>query len=235
MAFTGVLLGMCARVAFPDAPHEQAMPMLVAQVLPIGVTGIVLAAYFSAIMSTADSCMMASSGNFVNDIIEQLSLKPISEKALMRLSIAATFIVGALALAMAAVFTTVLSAIVMTYEFMVAGLFVPTLGAFFWRRGSSLGAMLGMLGGGGTTLALMILQNTNVAQDSPLMRWIAGTGLSVCLFGIVVSLVLYVIGSLLRPNRQPSIFAVDEDAAPTIPEEHAEAVEDEVQEALITR
>ncbi len=214
MAFAGVLLGMCSRVAFPELPLEDCdmgLPMLIADVLPIGVKGIVIAAYFSAIMSTADSCMMASSGNFVNDIAEQLAKKPISEKALMRLSIGVTFLVGIAALALAAAFTTVLSAIVMTYEFMVAGLFIPTLGALFWRRGSSIGAILGMIGGGGTTLALLILQKANISQDTQLLKWIADSGLSVCLHGIVCSLVLYVIGSMIWPNRQPSIFTVAEE------------------------
>jgi SSS family solute:Na+ symporter len=50
MAFAGVFLGMCARVVFPAAEAEMAMPMLISHVLPIGVTGIVIAAYFSAIM-----------------------------------------------------------------------------------------------------------------------------------------------------------------------------------------
>jgi SSS family solute:Na+ symporter len=215
MAFAGVLLGMCARVAFPELPAkdcEQGLPMLIANVLPIGVTGIVIAAYFSAIMSTADSCMMASSGNFVHDIIGECAKNPISEKTMMRLSIGVTFLIGVAALALAAVFTTVLSAIVMTYEFMVAGLFIPTLGAFFWRKGSSLGALLGMVGGGGTTLTLMILQKTNIAQDTQFLKWIAGSNLSVCLHGIVVSLVLYIIGSLIWPNSAPSIFAVSEEA-----------------------
>ncbi|HDP93966.1 MAG TPA: sodium:solute symporter family protein, partial [Candidatus Aminicenantes bacterium] len=62
MAFAGVILGMCARVLFPLVEPEMGMPMMIKTALPAGVTGIVIAAYFSAIMSTADSCMMASSG-----------------------------------------------------------------------------------------------------------------------------------------------------------------------------
>lgn len=200
MAFAGVVLGMCARVAFPEAVAEQAMPMLVAQVLPIGVTGIVLAAYFSAIMSTADSCMMASSANFVNDVIEQALPRPLSEKQSVRLSIAATFVVGTIALMLAAVFTTVLSAIVMTYEFMVAGLFIPTLGAFFWRWSSPTGAMLGMIGGGGITMVLMVFQRVGYLQDVTPFQQLAKSGLSACLVGLVASFVLFVAGSLLFPS-----------------------------------
>ena len=70
MAFIGVSLGLMARVVFPEAEPEMAMPMLLRDALPTGVTGIVLASYFSAVMSTADSCLIAASGNLVNDIIE---------------------------------------------------------------------------------------------------------------------------------------------------------------------
>ena len=75
MAFTGVFLGMCGRVVFPEAEKEMALPMLISEILPAGVAGIVIASYFSAIMSTADSCLMASSGNVVNDILERYALK----------------------------------------------------------------------------------------------------------------------------------------------------------------
>ncbi|MFC1537495.1 sodium:solute symporter, partial [Gemmatimonadota bacterium] len=54
MAFSGVLLGMFARVVFPEVESEMGLPLMIKHVLPVGVTGIVIAAYFSAIMSTAD-------------------------------------------------------------------------------------------------------------------------------------------------------------------------------------
>ena len=103
MAFTGVFLGMCARVVFPEAEPEMALPMLIRDILPIGVTGIVIASYFSAIMSTADSCLMASSGNFVGDIIRQHFFPKMSDRAEIRLSMIATAILGTAAVALAAV------------------------------------------------------------------------------------------------------------------------------------
>ena len=58
-----------------------ALPMLLRDVLPIGITGIVIAAYFSAIMSTAVSSLIASSGNFVNDILEKTVIKKFSSES----------------------------------------------------------------------------------------------------------------------------------------------------------
>jgi Na+/proline symporter len=78
MAFMGVVLGLFARAAFEmeliSFPNgivdpELGLPLLLRTALPVGVTGVILAAYFSAIMSTADSCLMAASGNFISDFL----------------------------------------------------------------------------------------------------------------------------------------------------------------------
>ena len=207
MAFTGVFLGMCARVVFPDADPEMALPRLIRDILPMGVTGIVIAAYFSAIMSTADSCLMASSGNFVNDIIQRYIKTDLTDKGAIRLSMLATLIIGILALILAAQFDTVLDAILYAYAFMVAGLFIPTLGAFFWPRGSSVGALLGMLAGGLLTLGLLL-------ERIPLPQFLAQTQLDPAAYGIALSLIVYVVGSLVWPNReQPT--TTNDDAATT--------------------
>ena len=194
MAFTGVFLGMCARVVFPEAEPEMALPMLIRDILPVGITGIVIASYFSAIMSTADSCLMASSGNFVNDIVERYWLRNLSDRGAITLSMAATLLIGVIAVVLAAQFTTVLNAILYAYSFMVSGLFVPTLGAYFWRRGSSAGALAGMIGGGAFTILLM----TNVVSlPDALGQW----ELDMSVYGITVSAVLYLLVSLLLPDQ----------------------------------
>ncbi len=195
MAFTGVFLGMCARVVYPEAESEMALPMLIRDVLPIGITGIVIASYFSAIMSTADSCMMASSGNFVNDIIERYFLKNISAKQSIRLSMLATLLVGTISVILAAQFTMVLDAILYAYAFMVSGLFIPTLGAYFWKKSSSAGAITAMLAGGISTLLLL----TKVVQ---LPESIEKIGLDASIFGISISAITFIIISLLIPDKE---------------------------------
>ncbi len=80
MAFMGVFMGVLARVALEQGllegyasaqtmDAEQGLPLLLKNILPAGIMGLMLSAYFSAILSTADSCLMAASGNVVTDII----------------------------------------------------------------------------------------------------------------------------------------------------------------------
>jgi SSS family solute:Na+ symporter len=208
MAFAGVFLGMCARVVFPEAESEMALPMLIRDVLPIGVTGIVIAAYFSAIMSTADSCLMASSGNFMNDIVERYFLRGLSDRKSIRYSMVATLVVGVAAVLMAAQFTTVLDAILYAYAFMVSGLFIPTLGAYFWKRGSSAGALAGMMGGGLLTLLLL-------TKAVHLPAGLATLGLHASIYGISVSAVLYIAVSLLLPDAAAAVATAGEEGSET--------------------
>jgi SSS family solute:Na+ symporter len=163
------------------------LPMLIKHTLPVGVMGMVIAAYFSAIMSTADSTLMASSGHLVTDLIQRYRRTPLTGRRLMRLSQAATLGLGLLALLFAAQFRTVLDAIMYAYGFLVSGLFFPTLGAFFWRRGSSAGALAGMLAGGGLTVVLQ-LWNPDLGGYDPTA------------FGLALSAMVYIAVSLLRPD-----------------------------------
>jgi SSS family solute:Na+ symporter len=156
IAFLGAFLGMVSRVYFPEAEPETGLPMLLKSTLPIGATGLVIASYFSAIMSTADSCLIASSGNFVNDIIERL--KPdIPHQRMMWISRGVTLLIGIITFIIAASFETVLELILHAYSFMVSGLFVPTLAALFNVPSSRHAAMWSMVLGGSTTLLLLLL------------------------------------------------------------------------------
>jgi SSS family solute:Na+ symporter len=202
MAFTGVFLGMCARTQFPEVEAEMALPMLIKDILPIGVTGIVIASYFSAIMSTADSCLMASSGNFLNDVLEQYWLTSDKAKETVKYSMLITFLVGVSAVILAWQFTTVLDAILYAYAFMVSGLFIPTLGAYFWARGSSAGAMASMIGGGTLTL---LLQFKVIAMPAA----IASYKFDASLFGIGLSLLLYLVFSFAIPDPEKVEEAIE--------------------------
>lgn len=189
MAFLGVFLGMTARIFFPDAEPEMAMPMLLRDVLPVGITGIIIASYFSAIMSTADSCLIASSGNFTNDIIERYFIKNNSNKKLIKISQVVTLIIGVLTLLIASSFSTVLEIILHAYSFMVAGLFVPTLGAYFWEKSDSTAALFAMIIGGTSALFLIIAKIE--------ILW----GLDPSIVGIFLSALIFITISKIKYKR----------------------------------
>lgn len=206
MAFMGVLLGLFSRVALEQGmfvgdgyaagavmDKELGLPMLLKNILPVGLLGLMLSAYFSAIMSTADSCLMAASGNIVTDIIEVFGLKNASEKKKLRVSQLVTLIVGAVALLLAFKVENVLKIMMDSYGVMVSGLLVPVIGAFFWKRSNKEGAIWSMVVGGTTTIVLIALTTMNKDMILPL-------GLDSNVFGIAASAVVFIIFGYMKPT-----------------------------------
>jgi len=204
MAFMGVALGLLGRVAadqgmfdylgaqsIAETDPETGLPMLLRTVLPVGLMGLMMSAYFSAILSTADSCLMASSGNVVSDIVGRFRRIDPDSRGFLRMSQLATLVLGVLALLLAASMTNVLDLMLYSYAFMVSGLLVPIIGALFWSRGSNAGALGAMVLGGATTVGL------------ELAPWPLPLGLDGNVFGISVSAVAYVALSLLLPSDGP--------------------------------
>ncbi|WP_258105323.1 sodium:solute symporter [Marinoscillum sp. MHG1-6] len=169
MAFLGVGLGLFARAAFEqnlfadfgyavgsEIDPEIGLPVLLRTVLPHGFMGLVLASYFSAVMSTADSCLMACSGAFLSDVLRVKPKGENMEKSELRYSQWATLGLGSASLIIALFLQNVLSAMLFSYAFMVSGLLIPILGAFYWKQTTKAGALTAMIAGGVFTTTLSI-------------------------------------------------------------------------------
>lgn len=186
MAIIGTVLGMFAAVLFPLADPEMGLPLMIKAVLPVGAAGLVMAAYFAAIMSTADSCLMAAVNNLTTDLYRRFVNPAISEAALIRLSRWLVVGIGFAAIAFALALPSVLDSIVAAYSFMVAGLFVPTLAALFWPRATSAAAFWSMVVGGGSALVLT------------LAPWLLA-GVEPIVIGLGLSALTLVAGTLASP------------------------------------
>jgi SSS family solute:Na+ symporter len=187
MAFMGVLLGMFSRVAFEQdmfayagfslaegIDSEMGLPILLRTILPFGIMGLMLSAYFSAILSTADSCLMAASGNVVTDILGKLFIFNQYDKRILRISKIITLLIGALALFIASKMTNVLDLMLYSYAFMVSGLFIPVLAAIIWKSRNSIAAFWSMLSGGSTTILLLLNKITlseSLSRDVILQKY----------------------------------------------------------------
>lgn len=191
MAFLGVALGLLGRVAWQQGRFaevgfpagtvmdpEMGLPLLLSQLLPTGMMGLMMAAYFSAILSTADSCLMAASGNLSTDLLPARAGTS-RGRHLLR-SQGFTLGLGALALILASTMTSVLDLMLYSYGFMVSGLLVPTVGLLVLAAPSSRAALVAMLMGGGITTVLIVL-----GADLPL-------GLDPNVFGILAAAVGFV-------------------------------------------
>lgn len=200
MAFMGIALGLFARVGYEQgmftaigyAPgtamdSELGLPLFLRTILPVGLMGLMLSAYFSAIMSTADSCLMAASGNFSTDILGYF--KRIKKQNTVVSSQIITLLIGGIAVLLATHMQNVLELMLYSYAFMVSGLLVPVLGMLFVKKPSSIAAMAAMVGGGITTLVLILMQ-VNLPY-----------GLDANFFGIAVSALAFITVQNLNLKR----------------------------------
>lgn len=203
MAFMGVMLGLFSRVAaeqgmfaelgFVSASGmdaELGLPLLLRTVLPIGLMGVMLSVYFSAILSTADSCLMAASGNVLTDILQRFFPTLAQHRHVLRITQVLTLVLGLIAMVLASGMGNVLELMLYSYAFMVSGLLVPLVAAMFFGKRNGSAAIGAMLAGGCTTVAL-----TTFVENLPF-------GLDANIFGILMSLTVFVtISSFFSPKK----------------------------------
>ena len=153
-AIGSTLVGMFARMLTPGlADPELATPTMILTLLPMGLAGLVIAAYTAALMSTADSCLIGPVAIFVNDIYRKLFRPEASDGELVRMARVATIVLGIFAIGTAYLFPRALDLILYAYTFGAAGLFFPMLGLLFWRHATASGAFWSILAGGTCALA----------------------------------------------------------------------------------
>lgn len=186
-AIGSTLVGLFARMLMPDLQDpELATPMMILELLPAGVAGLVIAAYIAAVMSTADSCLIGPVAIFTNDIYRKLFRPEATDADLMRVARSCTLVMGVGAIAVAYLIPNVLDLILYAYTFGAAGLFFPMLGLLFWSGTTSTGAFWSIIAGG----------------SSAVLWTVAGEpgGFSASYLGWVVSLPVLVIVSLLTTH-----------------------------------
>ncbi|MFY1842476.1 sodium:solute symporter [Achromobacter xylosoxidans] len=178
----GALIGMTARVLLPDLDNvNNAFAAIVQAELPAGIRGLVIAAALAAMMSTASAAMLASSTVLAEDLLPALrggrGFTHVRSHRLM------TLLVGLATLGIALVVDDVLDALTCAYNLLVGGMLVPILGAIWWRRGTTAGAIASMLLGCATAIGFMI--RDGLAANTPIYASLAVSAVSF----IIVSLI----------------------------------------------
>ncbi|WP_413514689.1 sodium:solute symporter [Serratia proteamaculans] len=187
---TGALIGMAGKLVLPQLTNTDGAFAAIAQaVLPAGVSGLVAAAALAALMSTASACLLASSTIALEDVLPAIRKRPSGGLAAGRLT---TLIMGCIMLGLAFVVRDVMMALTLAYNLLVGGMLIPLIGAIFWQRATSTGAIASMLTGSLCVLGLMYYQG--IEANSPIYGGLLAGGAS------------FLIGSLLtRPSLSQQV------------------------------
>jgi len=132
-AFVPALLGMAARMLHPSLSPELALPTLLAHDLPAGFGSILLAAVFSAEVSTADAVLFMLSTSLSQDLYRRFVRPNASDAQVLGVARVSAVAGGALGILMALVMPSIVGALSFFYAMIGATLFVPVLVALHAR------------------------------------------------------------------------------------------------------
>ncbi len=191
-AFLPVLLGMAARIYMPGLEDPGlALPRLCAEFDPQWLGALLLAAIFSAEVSSADAVLFMMTTSLVRDVLEPLGFNKNSQSDLLPLARKTALVVGVLGIILAHLLSSVLAALRFFYSLLTVTLFVPLLAGLFQQRANQ------------TTALLSIFCSLSVAGYT---HWIAGATRSIWLqpvpAGITAGAIAYLCALLVQSKRQ---------------------------------
>ncbi|OBB13507.1 sodium:solute symporter [Mycolicibacterium setense] len=202
----GALIGLAASTFMPDIEAKDDVYAQIAEaILPVGISGIVLAAAVAAMMSTASGALIATA------TVARTDIKPMLLRLLGRRPEQAenpevdvhsdrryVAVLGVMVIIIAALLNDVVGALTIAYDILVGGLLVPIIGGFLWKRATGAGALAAMAVGTVVTLGTMAVVG-DVLANEPIY------------YGLVSSLITYIVVSLLTPRTSAQVLQVWDD------------------------
>ena len=189
----------------------QAMPLLIGNLLPSGLLGLLVAGLLAAFMSTHDSYLLCWSSVISQDIIAPLKgVDRLPDRESIFLTRVSVVVIGVFLLVWGIWYElpdSVWTYMGVTGTIYLSGCATALIGGMYWSRASSTGAFWCMLGGLLAVLGLFVnaLRSTLagiVGRDaSELEVWINAQTVALSVFGVCI--MLFVLGSLLFPDHQP--------------------------------
>ncbi|MFO7693990.1 MAG: sodium:solute symporter family protein [Vicinamibacterales bacterium] len=121
------VLGLAARARHAGLPQELALPTLLASDLPVGLGAILLAAIFSAEVSTADAVLFMLATSLSQDLYRRFLRPGAPDRDVLRVARWAAVAGGGFGILLALVTPTIVGALSLFYAMIGATLFVPVL------------------------------------------------------------------------------------------------------------
>ena len=134
-AFIPAILGVIVHTRFPAlSSQEQALPIVMTQLLPQWLGLLTLAAVFSAELSASDAALFMLSSSLSIDLYKTFLKPAASDRQLLSVARCAAVVAAALSIALAIQLPSVISALKLFYSLMAAALTAPLIVGLYSRR-----------------------------------------------------------------------------------------------------
>lgn len=197
-----VFLGIGARLILPEIEDpEMILPTLATTYLhPLGLI-LFVGALISAIMSSADSALLAASSLSVKNILAPL-LGETDDKKLLHWTRVATVVLSLLAMSVALYVEEIYSLMINSWATLFVAIFVPVTAALYWKKANSLAAWTAMISGTLAWIGLIAFGGGTLKNiDDVLFNQAA-------FYGGIVSLISYLVVTFLQknlPEQKPAV------------------------------
>lgn len=154
------LLGVAAHANHAGLPQEMALPTLLARDLPVGLGAILLAAIFSAEVSTADAVLFMLATSLSQDLYRRFLRPDAPDGDVLRVARWAAVAGGTFGILLALVTPTIVGALSFFYAVIGATLFVPILVALHARVNRRVEVTASIVTGAVAVLVMQLTRGT---------------------------------------------------------------------------
>jgi SSS family transporter len=185
-----VLLGIFSRTALGEGGSGPVLVDLALKYLPLPLMALMIGALLSAIMSSADSALLAPAGIIGHNLLPYF--KPDADESLkLQWCRNSIWMVGGLSLILALYFQNIYLLCTHAWGFLLVGVAAPMIAGVYWKRANAAGALAGAICGTSSWIVFILF----LPEEYP--SYLMAFGVS-CISLIAASL-------LGRENPEPSV------------------------------
>ncbi len=191
-AFLPMIIGMCAYAAFPELGNQElALPKVMKEMLPFGISALALSAIFAAEVSTCDTVLYMLATSLSKDLYKTFFKPEATDEELLKMTRKVTVVCGIAGIFIAYYMANIITALAIFYSLMTVSLAAPFLFGLFNEKASTKGAFLSAVIGVAVVLGLRVFNGGK------------GIGiLNATSLGILVAAVIMLASLYVFPKKQ---------------------------------
>lgn len=195
-------IGLASMALQPTVKPDLAFTNLIRDVLPVGVTGLVLAALLAAVMSSGAAFINTASVIYTRDIYQKFFNEGASQKQLLSQSRMATLLVGGVSIIVAVTFNDVFGLMIYVFKLWPSAIIPPLLCGLLWGRISPYaGAPAVVLGG----LSFFLWSDKVLGEPFGIPANLVGMGIN--------CLTLFIVHQAMKRQAATPLYAPDIETA----------------------
>ncbi len=187
----------------PQVRGQMNVPLVLVNIMPVGLIGLFCAAMFAGFVSTHDTYLHTWGSIFIQDVVMPLRKKPLDPITHMKLLRYSIIGVAVFVFVWSWLFQQsqdILMYFQITGAIFVGGVGSAIIGGLYWKRGTTAGAWVGMLTGSilATSGVVLIQIHARSPFTNDILYYIATqTGAVLGFYAAIASIVVYILVSLL--------------------------------------